>query len=494
MENLLLFFGRLHPLVVHLPIGILLLLALLELAGRWSRFPRLGEAQRTAVLACGAAAAVMAAGLGWLLAERGDFSGTLLDRHRLLGFLTAGGAIALLVVQGLRWQRVYAPLLALTVGLITAAGHYGGAMVHGEHYLTELLPGKWQRALGVPPSAMAGVRELPLDPATAQVFADVVHPILEQRCVACHGEAKSQGDLRMDSWEAMLLGGKHGALFKPGDVAGSRMIQRMLLPLDHEERMPPKTKPQLSDEELMLIEWWVGSGAPRIGTVAQAAPPPEVADILAERMGAGREEAPRPDRAAVLAQAAALSAQLGIEIRPLSVDAPWLMVSARLQLKQFGDAQLVTLAALGPVIHWLDLGETAVSDAGLAQLSTMSELRRLQLDRTAVTDAGLAALAPLARLESLNLFGTAVTDGGLVALEALPRLRRLHVWQTQVTPAGAQALAKEQTDARRIRRWEEEIAARERMIRAEQFEVTMGETFPAVKVAFPPPGEEKAAP
>ena len=43
MENLLLFFGRLHPLVVHLPIGILLLLALLELAGRWSRFPRLGE-------------------------------------------------------------------------------------------------------------------------------------------------------------------------------------------------------------------------------------------------------------------------------------------------------------------------------------------------------------------------------------------------------------------------------------------------------------------
>jgi len=79
-------------------------------------------------------------------------------------------------------------------------------------------------------------------------------------------------------------------------------------------------------------------------------------------------------------------------------------------------------------------------------------------------------------------------------LKALPRLRRLHVWQTRITPAAAEALAKEQTDARRIRRWEDEIAARERMIRAEQFEVTTGETFPAVKVAFPPPGEEKAAP
>ena len=59
-------------------------------------------------------------------------------------------------------------------------------------------PGSGSARWASPPSAMAGVRELPLDPATAQVFADVVHPILEQRCVACHGEAKSQGDLRMD--------------------------------------------------------------------------------------------------------------------------------------------------------------------------------------------------------------------------------------------------------------------------------------------------------
>lgn len=494
MENLLLFLGRLHPLVVHLPIGILLLLALLELAGCWSRFPRLSEAQRTAVLAAGAIASLLAAGLGWLLAERGDFSGTLLERHQLLGFLTVAGAIALLVVHGLRWRRAYAPLLAATVALLSAAGHYGGAMVHGEDYLTGLLPPSWQRALGVEAVAAAGARQVPREPATVQVFADVVHPILQQRCVSCHGEAKSQGDLRLDSWVAMQLGGKHGALFKPGDASGSRLIQRLLLPLDHEERMPPKTKPQLSEEELLLLEWWVGSGAPQIRTVAQASPPPEVAEILAERLGGGAEAAPLPDRATVLAKADALSAQLGIEIRPLSAETPWLMVSARLRLKQFGDAQLAELAALGAAIQWLDLGETAVTDAGLASLATMRELRRLQLDRTAVTDAGLVALAPLTKLESLNLFGTTISDGGLAALKALPRLRRLHVWQTQVTPAAAEALAKEQTDARRIRRWEDEIAARERMIRAERFEATTGESFPAVKVAFPPPGEEKAAP
>lgn len=492
MENLTLFLGRLHPLVVHLPIGILFLLALFEVAARWSRFPRLSEAQRTVVLAIGACSALVAAGFGWLLAEREGLAGTLVDRHQLLGFLTVGGAVALLWVQIFRWRRVYAPLFTLTLLALVGAGHYGGAMVHGEDYLTGLLPESVKRVIGVPETK--GTREVPGDPAHALVFADVVHPILEQRCVSCHGAAKSNGDLRMDTWEAMLLGGKEGALFRPGDISGSRLVQRLLLPLDHEERMPPKDKPQLTDGELALIEWWIGTGAPHAETVAQVTPPPEVIEILAEQFGVGADSGPIPDRAEILAQANALAVRLGIEVRPLTSEGPWLAATARLQGKQFGDEQLAELAAVGPALHWLDLGETGVTDAGLVHLATMRELRRLQLDRTAVTDDGLSALAPLTRLESLNLFGTSITDTGIDGLKALPRLRRLHLWQTQVTPEAADRLANEATDQRRIRRWQEEIAARERMIRAERFLVTTGETFPEVRVAYPPPVEKDGAP
>jgi hypothetical protein len=64
----------------------------------------------------------------------------------------------------------------------------------------------------------------------------------------------------------------------------------------------------------------------------------------------------------------------------------------------------------------------------------------------------------------------------------------LHLWQTQVSPEAAEAFAEAATDARRIRHWQEEIAARERLIRAEQFKVTTGESLPDVKIAFPPPG------
>ena len=55
---------------------------------------------------------------------------------------------------------------------------------------------------------------------------------------------------------------------------------------------------------------------------------------------------------------------------------------------------------------WLDLGGTAVTDAGLESVGRLAHVVRLDLSRTAVSDAGLAHLGDLAYLESLNLYGT----------------------------------------------------------------------------------------
>src|SRR5205085_9236614 len=128
------------------------------------------------------------------------------------------------------------------------------------------------------------------------------------------------------------------------------------------------------------------------------------------------------------------------------------------------------------------------TDAGLAALAPMKNLRRLLLDHTAVTDAGLARLAPLTRLESLNLHATKITDAGLDALAALPRLRSLYLWQTAVTPAAAQKLAERQTDQRKIARWQQERSALETRIRSEHFSANLGEAL-----ASPPPASEPAA-
>ena len=64
-------------------------------------------------------------------------------------------------------------------------------------------------------------------------------------------------------------------------------------------------------------------------------------------------------------------------------------------------------------------------------------LRRLSLQRTAVTDAVLPKLASLTQLQMLNLHTTGVSDSGIQALRPLTGLKRLYVWQTKVTPTGA---------------------------------------------------------
>jgi uncharacterized membrane protein len=478
------FLGHFHPVWVHLPIGILFLLGILEVVGLASRLPRLSwlpaisVRQRTLILSIAAAAAVLAAVLGWLLARGGDYDPSLIGRHRSLGIATAFAAVILLAVH--RWRLLYAPALALSLILLTATADAGARITHGTNYLTAHLPPSMGRILGISAAAAAEKpRAVGIDRAIA--FADVVRPILQERCVGCHGPAKSNGGLRLDTWELLVKGGKHGPVVKPGDLASSALIRRIGLPADAKEHMPPKGKPQLVDDDISLLEWWVGAGASRDKAVAAMDIPPSVEEVLGGRLGGDTAGTP-PDRIGTLAQAAQVAARLGIIIRPLTPDGPWIDVNARPAGKAFGDGELAQLALVAPAVQWLDLGGTAVTDAGLAALAPMRRLERLHLDLTKVTDGGLARLSALKQIEYLNLRGTAVTDGGLASLRALPRLRSLYLWQTAVTPAAAQALGDSLVDRRRIARWKAQEAELGREIQAEQFDANTGEALrPAIK-------------
>ena len=493
MTHFWLFFGRFHPLAVHLPIGILLVLVVLEGSTalsrhpRFSRLPALGDGPRSLILVCAALAAIVAAGMGWLLAGSGDYDPGLVYRHRCLGLTVAALTLLLLGLHRQRWRRVYAAAIAATLVALVAAGHTGGTLTHGASFLTEYLPAPFARFFAAP-AAVPGKGAAQADPRRAPAYAGLIQPILAERCASCHGATKSNGDLRLDTWVLLLKGGKHGAVFKAGDSASSRLLQRIDAPLEEKEHMPPKGKPQLADDDVTLLRWWVDAGAPEQTTLGELAPPPEIASILAVRFGLpgwGGRLSP-PDRNATLVTANALASRLGIVIRPLAPDGPWLAVNARMLARRFGDDDLTELAALGPALQWLDLGETAVTDRGLAALAAMKNLRRLDLDRTAVTDAGLARLAPLARLEYLNLFGTAVTDAGLASLRPLLQLRSLYLWQTHVTPAAADALAAELTDRRKLRRWQDQVADLENRIRAETFYYNLGAPVTTASPPAPP--------
>jgi mono/diheme cytochrome c family protein len=94
------------------------------------------------------------------------------------------------------------------------------------------------------------------------VYTGIVKPIMADTCVSCHGEKKQKKKLRLDSLAAIMKGGKDGAVVVPGNVDKSDFIDRITLDLNDDDHMPPKGKPQLTDKQIQVLEWWVKAGAP----------------------------------------------------------------------------------------------------------------------------------------------------------------------------------------------------------------------------------------
>jgi len=112
----------------------------------------------------------------------------------------------------------------------------------------------------------------------------------------------------------------------------------------------------------------------------------------------------------------------------------------RLARTQFGDAGLETLSSCTP-LEELDLSENSlISDAGMAHLAKLTNLRKLNLWRVQISDHGVLMLAPLTRLAWLNLDNTKLSDAGLPALKNMTALTFLHLGSTQITAAAAPSL------------------------------------------------------
>lgn len=89
-------------------------------------------------------------------------------------------------------------------------------------------------------------------------FLDVIQPLLESKCISCHGREKQEGGLRLDSWAAAKEGGDTGPAIVPGDIAKSLLVKAVTF-AEPDLQMPPKQK--LSDNEIEVLTKWVQAGA-----------------------------------------------------------------------------------------------------------------------------------------------------------------------------------------------------------------------------------------
>jgi hypothetical protein len=101
-----------------------------------------------------------------------------------------------------------------------------------------------------------------LPPATKQAidFARDIQPIFARACITCHGPDKQRGGLRLDDGVAAQKGGNGGAVIKPGDAAGSRLL-KLVAGLDEELKMPPEGRTPLTAEEIGRLRAWIEQGA-----------------------------------------------------------------------------------------------------------------------------------------------------------------------------------------------------------------------------------------
>lgn len=257
-----------------------------------------------------------------------------------------------------------------------------------------------------------------------------VAPILERHCVVCHGAEKQKARLRLDTFEHTLRGAESGVVVKAGDVKGSELYRRITLPRTDEEAMPSDGKPELSADEIKILELWIASGASSTKSLADfpTAPVPKVAAAPVVALTA--------DWRSRAGEIAALEKAVGVRLVPRSLVATdGLVLRTASAPSRCDDAALARLAPVSAFIVEAELARTKVTDAGLKTLAKWENLRRLDLTRTAVTTAGLTALTPLNRLEGINLTDTAIDDAGVSALKSLPALKRAWLFGTKSAAA-----------------------------------------------------------
>ncbi|MBU2912683.1 c-type cytochrome domain-containing protein [Reichenbachiella agariperforans] len=432
-SNLILFFGRFHPLIVHLPIGFLMIGALMEIAERLSWLSNVRPAIIFSLLH-GVASAVAASVLGYMLGTSGDYAPDMLDAHMWAGIITTVVAAAALLLKT-RWvdftkvqTQLYLGLLAVMMIAMSATGHLGGNMTHGSDYLTKYAP-------FIPKPVDPLARPKVTDIQQAQLFGDVVHPIIRDRCMSCHSSEKQKGKLSFSSIEEYLKGGESGDLIVAGDASASELFKRISLPAGHDDIMPPEGKEPLTEEQQLLIKFWIdGAGANFDTLLSQVEVPEEVMTTASHYLGLSGDEEQMLALDSIAPKDLEQLRLMGFEVRELAAGSYALDVTLPSGKANPSDIMryLDTLDKVREHVIWLAMDESGLSDEYLVYFAGYPNLRSLKLSNNAITDAGIKQLSGLPVLEKLNLYGTGVTVSSMDHLRRLPALQVVYVWQTGI--------------------------------------------------------------
>lgn len=416
--------ARFHPLIVHMPIGILFFAFALEVVKRWKKRTDMDFSIGIALF-LGAVSSIAAVATGLMLADEGGYEVAALNWHKWMGIALAVVSVLAFINHVKKYLGQFQfPVLAVVSVLLILTGHFGGNMTHGEDYLFS--------------KPVDGTIVIPnIDEAL--VFDQIIKPILDTKCNSCHNPSKAKGELVMTTAAGLLSGGKGGAIFDFEDHLSSPFLKRVALPLEDDKHMPPKGKSQLTEDEVALLEWWISNEACVDCRVAQMEERDPLNDIL-EKFSQPVTKVAYDDVDPISKEDILEFHENGIPVQPVAEDNP--MVIVNLSFRQdLQDVGLKPLHDIAENVLELSLAGSDFSDDLSDQLTQFEYLKKLQLQNTSISKKTVEALQELQYLESLNIYATPVTDEVIASLMGLPALKDLYVWGSKITKEGLETLS-----------------------------------------------------
>lgn len=428
--------GRMHPLLLHLPIGLLIISFILWL-GRKTIDGNSFQKIFILVLQVTAFTASLTALMGFFLSREGGYDENILLKHKVLGILTAVLAYILLLAYQYRPEKkiVFTSVFVISLVVMIVGSHFGSNLTHGEGFV-------WQPLQGEDDEEEQKIND------SSSLFVAAVRPILKSKCFSCHNEKKSKGELIMTSEEKILKGGKNGPVWISGDALNSHIIQNINLPEDDKKHMPPKGKPQLSQQEIGLLFAWIQAGADMKKKFKDYTDDDTLKILASEFIHLPKEQAEKiyPFAAAPPSTIQKLSDPF-CSIFPLSQSSPALQADFFVREK-FNRKKLEELLKIKEQLVVLNLGNMPVEDADMKTINQFLNLEKLILNNSSVTNNGIAGLKKLKKLRSLSLAGTTVDKSIMQSLYTLDSLREIFVWNTNISNADIAALKKQNNKIR----------------------------------------------
>lgn len=431
--DIITFFGHLHPLIVHLPIGFILLAVIFNILSRSKKYKNLKPAVSIGLL-MGFISAVGACVFGYLLSLSGEYDKNILRNHQFSGIMLAllSGLLYFAAIDFSKKNKISGKLFSIVLAglviLMSYCGHLGASLTHGNDYLTLQ-------------TLMKKVRDKPASAEEAMIFEDAVQPILQNKCMQCHRSGKSKGDLSVESLQALHKGGKNGAAVVAGKLHESELYRRITLNPGDKDFMPKDGKPPLTQVEVKIIKWWIETGNAISGKrIAELKNTQTIKSELAAYLGIDGGE---PVEEAAAAQVISPDIPLTTDTLPISrLRKNGVMVRFMLKKPVMLDITLPAnsgikaaefkndMMPLAKNIIWLNLSSNNFTDSDLSFLSSFTNLEKLRLEKNPLTDQITHSLVTLKHLEAVNLNETKITDAAVIHLKKNRAIKNIYTWRT----------------------------------------------------------------